>query len=287
VLAPVEKQRIIAMVCADPPLGAARWIVRLITEPAVKRKVVDQVGRETIRVLLQSHDPKPWRETMWCLATRDAESLARMEDIPAHYKRPLNPAEPVACLDEKPVSLHADVRASRPARPGHVAKRNSEYRRCGTANIFGVVEPKAGRHCTCATPNRTAAVFARMVRRVIEAYPKARTIHLVLDHLNTHREKALHDHFGPVDGARLWSRQTVHYTPKHSRWLNPAEIELSLVSRQCLGAQRIDQLRALQRQTRAWTARANRLRTMITWRFTRKDAPEVRLQKPRSKRSQY
>ena len=225
---------------------------------------------------------------MWCLATLDAEYLARMEDILALYERPYDPTQPVVCLDEKPVSLHADVRASRPARPGHVAKRDNEYRRCGTANIFGVVEPKAGRHFTCATPNRTAAAFARMVRRVIEAYPKARTIHLVFDNLNTHREKALLDHFGPVEGARLWARLTVHYTPKHGSWLNQAEIELSLVSRQCLGAQRIDQLRALQRQTRAWTARANRRRTTITWRFTRKDARrKFGYKKPLFKRSRY
>ena len=103
---------------------------------------------------------------MWCLATLDAEYLARMEDILALYERPRCPAEPVVCLDEKPVSLHADVRAPRPARPGHTAKRNNEYQRCGTANIFGVVEPKAGRHFTCATPNRSAVAFA-MVRRVI------------------------------------------------------------------------------------------------------------------------
>jgi hypothetical protein len=111
-----------------------------------------------------------------------------------------------------------------------------------------------------------------MVRRVLEPYPDARTIHLVLDHLNTHREQALIEHFGPVEGVRHWARLTVHCTPKHGRWLNQAEIELSPVSRQCLGAQRIDQLRAFHRQIRPWTTRANRLRTTITWRVTRKDA---------------
>ncbi|WP_310568615.1 transposase [Gemmatimonas sp.] len=160
-------------------------------------------------------------------------------------------------------------------------------RRCGTANVFGVVEPKAGRHFTCATPNRTAAAFARMVRRVIEAYPKAWTIHLAFDNLNTHREKALLDHFGPVDGAPLWARSTVHDTSRHGSLLNRAEIALNLASRQCLGTQRIDQLRALQRQTRAWTARANRRRTTRTWCFTRKDARrKLGSQKPLSKRSQ-
>lgn len=116
--------------------------------------------------------------------------------------------------------------APRPARPGHVAKRDNEYRRCGTATVFGVVEPKAGRHSTCATPNCSAAAFACMVHTVVQAYPAARTIHLVVDNLNTHREKALTDHFGVHEGGRLWRRVTVHYTPLHGSWLNQAEIEL-------------------------------------------------------------
>jgi len=209
---------------------------------------------------------------MWCIAELDAAYIACMEDVLALYERPYNVHEPVVCLDEKPVSLHADVRAPRPARPGHVAKRDNEYRRCGTANIFGVVEPKAGRHFTCATPNRSAVAFARMVRTVVRAYPQARTIHLVLDNLNTHREKALTDHFGVGEGRRLWQRRTVHYTPIHGSWLNQAEIERSLVSRQCLGTRRIDTLARLQRETRAWTVRTTRRKTMIDWRFTRKDA---------------
>lgn len=209
---------------------------------------------------------------MWCLADLDAAYLANMEDVLALYERPYRAEEPVICLDEKPVSLHAEVRTPRPARPGHVAKRDTDYRRCGTANVFGVVEPKAGRHFTCATADRTSAAFARMVGTVIAAYPAARTIHCVMDNLNTHREKALTDHYGLDEGHRLWQRLTVHYTPKHGSWLNQAEIELSLVSRQCLGTRRIDALRALRAEVRAWTRRANRRKTTINWRFTRKDA---------------
>ena len=111
-----------------------------------------------------------------------------------------------------------------------------------------------------------------MVRTIGRAYPKARTIHLVLDNLNTHREKALTDHFGARDGLRLWKRLTVHYTPLHGSWLNQAEIELSLFSRQCLGTRRIAARGALQRETRAWTTRATRRRITINWQFTRKDA---------------
>jgi transposase len=195
-----------------------------------------------------------------------------MEDVLAVYERPYNPKEPVVCCDEKPVALHAEVRPARPARPGHVAKRDSEYQRCGTANIFGIVEPKAGRHFTRATPNRSARQFARTIRDLVAAYPKARTIHLVLDNLNTHRESSLITHLGRRVGRRLWRRLTVHYTPKHGSWLNQAEIELSLVARQCLGTQRMPDLEHLRLQTRAWNRRANRRKTRIDWRFTRKDA---------------
>ena len=209
---------------------------------------------------------------MWCVAELDADYIARMEDVLALYEKPYNLKEPVVCLDEKPVSLHADVRLPRPARPGHIAKRDNEYRRCGTANIFAIVEPKAGRHFTCATPDRSARQFAQVVQRVIAAYPRARTIHMVVDNLNIHCEKSLTDHWGQRLGHRLWRRLTVHFTPKHGSWLNQAEIELSLVSRGCLGRRRLDTLALLRRETRAWNRRANRAKTRIRWRFTRKDA---------------
>jgi hypothetical protein len=209
---------------------------------------------------------------MWCVAELDAEYIAKMEDVLALYERPYDAREPVLCLDEKPVALHADVRPARPARPGHVAKRDNEYERCGTANVFAVVEPKAGQHFTCATPDRSAPQFARMVQHVIAAYPRARRIHLVLDNLNIHCEKSLTDTFGRREGRRLWRRLDVHYTPKHGSWLNQAELELSLVCRGCLGKRRLDSLRRLAREIRAWTTRANRAHTRIHWHFTRKDA---------------
>jgi len=209
---------------------------------------------------------------MWCVADLDADYLARMEDVLALYEQPYSLKEPVVCLDEKSVSLHADVRPARAARPGHIAKRDNEYRRCGTANIFAVVEPKAGRHFTCVTPNRSGAQFARVVQRVVAAYPAARTIHLVMDNLNIHGEKSLTDHLGQRTGRSIWRRLTVHFTPKHGSWLNQAEIELSLVSRGCLGTRRLSSLAELRDETRAWNTRANRARTRIQWRFTRKDA---------------
>jgi transposase len=220
---------------------------------------------------------------MWCVAELDRKYIERMEDVLAVYERPYQAAEPVLCLDEKPVSLHADVRPPRPLKPGKPARPDNEYRRCGTANVFGAVEPKAGRHFTMATPDRCAARFAQLMRRLVGQYPSARTIHLVMDNLNIHCRKSLVDSFGESEGGKLWDRFTVHYTPKHGSWLNQAEIELSLYSRQCLGKRRIPDLSTLKRETRIWNRKTDRKRTRINWQFTRKKARKLfHYAKPRS-----
>src|SRR3954470_15981696 len=108
---------------------------------------------------------------MWCIGELDEEYIRKMEDVLAVYEKPFNPAEPVVCLDEKPVPLHADIRPPIPVKPGKPARQDNEYERCGTANVFGVVEPKTGRHFTTATPDWSGAEFARMVGRVVEQYP--------------------------------------------------------------------------------------------------------------------
>jgi len=205
----------------------------------------------------------------------DQTYIKKMEDVLAVYEKPYDPAQPVVCLDEKPISLHADVRPPIPAKPGKPAKQDNEYKRCGTANVFGVVEPKTGRHFTTATPNRSGAEFACMVARVVKQYPAAQTIHLVMDNLNIHCRKSLINYFGEQKARDIWDRLTVHYTPKHGSWLDQAEIELSLFSRQCLGTRRIPDLEMLQRETKAWNRQANQKRVKIQWQFTRKKARKL------------
>ena len=220
------------------------------------------------------------------MAELDAEYLRRMEDVLAVYEKPYRASEPVVCLDEKPVSLHADVRPSRPMHPGQVTRRDNEYKRCGTANVFCAVEPKAGRHFTFPTPDRSAAELAPVLGQIISSYPCAHTIHLVMDNLNIHCRKSLTDYFGVEYGNRVWDRLTVHYTPKHGSWLNQAEIEISLFSRQCLGKRRFQDLGILRQEAKAWNRRMNRKRVLIQWAFTRRKAREkFGYEKNRFKRS--
>jgi hypothetical protein len=209
---------------------------------------------------------------MWCVAELDHEYITKMEDVLETYERPYDGEEPVVCLDEKPITLHADVRPSSPAVPGREARRDNEYERCGTANVFCAVEPKAGRHFTFATPDRSGFEFAQVAAELALQYSHARTIHLVMDNLNIHRRKSLTDLYGAEFGSEIWNRFTVHYTPTHGSWLNQAEIEISLFARQCLGTRRIPDLKTLRREVRAWNHRINRAGTTIQWKFDRRAA---------------
>jgi hypothetical protein len=209
---------------------------------------------------------------MWNVPELNEDYVRCMEDVLKTYEQPYDPKQPVVCVDEKPVTLHADVRPPSPAQPGREARHDSEYERRGTANVFCAVEPKAGRHFTFATPDRSGFEFARVASRLALQYPAAETIHLVLDNLNIHRRKSLTDAFGADLGTEIWDRFTVHYTPTHGSWLNQAEIEIGLFARQCLGKRRIPDLTTLRCETRAWNRRINRAGVKIDWRFTRRDA---------------
>jgi hypothetical protein len=206
------------------------------------------------------------------VADLDDDYIAKMEDVLETYERPYNPEQPVVCLDEKPVTLHADVRPPTPAMPGREARRDNEYKRCGTANVFCAVEPKAGRHFTFPTPDRSGFEFARVIVSLALEYREAKTIHLIVDNLSIHKRKMLSDVFGVEMATEVWGRFTIHYTPTHGSWLNQAEIEIGIFARQCLGKRRIPDLPTLRREARAWKRRMNRDRIKIDWKFDRKTA---------------
>ncbi|WP_434347377.1 IS630 family transposase [Myxococcus virescens] len=198
----------------------------------------------------------------------NAQYIERMEDVLELYARPLCPDEPVVCFDERPVQLLEWVRPASSACPGREARQDYAYFRCGTANLFCAVEPKAGWHFVKATANRKSKAFAEALHDIASHYPDAKTIHLVLDNLSTHSCRALEVRYEMRAGRRLWRRFTVHFTPVHGSWLNQAEVEISLLSRQCLGKRRIPTLDKLDQETDAWERWANHQRLRIRWRFT-------------------
>lgn len=203
---------------------------------------------------------------------QNAEFVWRMEDVLDVYERPRDPTHPVVCLDERPVQLLADVRPPQPVKPGAPARVDYEYARHGVANVFMAYAPLEGQRQVWVTERRTKADWAHVVREVIDVhYPDAERVVLVQDNLNTHTPAALYEVFPPQEAKRLAHRLEVHYTPKHGSWLNMAEIELSVLGRQCL-ARRIPEKEVLAREAGAWAARRNAHGGTVDWRFTTQDA---------------
>ena len=201
--------------------------------------------------------------------------VRRMEDILKLYARRHDPKEPVVALDERPVVLRSDAYRGIPARRGKVFRRDHEYVRKGTANVFCIVEPLTGRRLTHATTRRTGHMYAGALRKIARRYKKARKIHLVQDNLNTHSEKSLIRRYGAKEGRRIWSRFSVHFTPLHASWLNAAELEASLMARECLGRRRIPDAKTLKAEVRAWRIAAEKQGRKIRWSFTVNDAKRV------------
>jgi len=195
-----------------------------------------------------------------------------MEDVLDVYQRPYNPDCPVLCLDECSKELHSTPRGELPTEPGVSHRQDYEYERHGTCNIFCWVEPLVGRRGVRVTPRRTARDFAEQLRLLVdEAYPDARQIVLVTDNLNTHHLGALYERFAPEEARRIAQRLEWHYTPEHASWLNMAEIELSVLSRQCL-SRRIGDAETLAREVAAWEQERNMAGASINWQFTTADA---------------
>lgn len=205
---------------------------------------------------------------MWCLGTIDAEFLYRMEDVLDLYARAHDPAEPVVSLDETSTQLIAETRTPLPARPGEPERYDYEYQRNGTAQLFMLVEPKGGWRHVAVTEHRTKQDFARQLCALAcEHYPAARTIHLVLDNLNTHTLSSLYETVPAAEARAIARRFTLHPTPVHASWLNMAEIEFSLLAQQCLG-RRLPDRATLEREIAAWEASRNAQRATIDWSFT-------------------
>jgi len=209
---------------------------------------------------------------MWCIGQITEEYRHRMYELLALYAQPFDPREPVVCIDEKSLQLLGHSRAPLPMAPGVIAKDDYEYVRKGTINLFVAVEPKAGQRAVSVTEQRGKIDFVGFIASLLGgAYARARRVHIVLDNLNTHFRKSFEDVLGHRAADKLLRRVQFHYTPKHASWLNMAEIEIGILSRQCLD-RRLPNRPTLEREVEHWQRGRNVMGTTIEWKFTRQDA---------------
>jgi hypothetical protein len=195
-----------------------------------------------------------------------------MEDVLDVYTRPYDPRYPQVCMDETSKQLLREVRPPQRPAPGHPARVDYEYERGGVVNLFLFCEPLAGRRWVDVTDHRTKVDWAEQIRALVDVrYPEAERIVLVMDNLNTHTPAALYEAFPPAEAKRLADKLEIHYTPKHGSWLNIAEIELSVLGRQCLD-RRVPDVATLQTHVAAWQDRRNATGGTVDWRFTTEDA---------------
>jgi hypothetical protein len=266
--------RLIATLCGPAPAGYARWSLRLLADKAVEMHIVDaSISYETVRQVLQANELKPWLKQEWCIPPEQSgEFVYHMEDVLEVYHKPLDARRPLACMDEMPYQLVSETRLPLPPRPGQVQCQDYEYKREGVANIFMVFAPLLGQRWTRVTKRRTYKDWAYVVRDIVDVlFPDAERVILVMDNLNIHVGGALYEAFPPAEARRILDKLEIHYTPKHGSWLNMAEIELSVLSRQCLD-RRLGSAQLLEQEVSAWNQARNTSATTVDWQFTTADA---------------
>lgn len=208
----------------------------------------------------------------WCIPKVSPDFLFRMEDVLDLYAEPFDPKRPWVCFDEKPYQLVGDTREPIPIEPGRPERIDYEYKRKGNSNLFLLLQPQVGWRHLEVTGQRKAKDFAHQMKALVDQhFPEAELIRVVLDNLNIHGGGALYETFPPEEARRIVRKLEFHYTPKHGSWLNMAEIELSVLSRQCLD-RRIPDEPTLRTEVAEWEAERNEHRATINWRFTTKDA---------------
>lgn len=262
-----EEATLVALACSKPPEGQGRWTLQLLADHFVELVEHESISKETVRRRLAENKLKPWLRKMWCIPAVDAEFVMRMEDVLDLYAERANRKRPVVCFDETPIQLIAEKRLPMLAEPGRVHRFDYEYRRNGTANLFVFVDANRSWRHVKVTEQRTAQDFAECLRDLVDVhYPEAKVIRVVLDNLSTHNAKNLYLAFPAHEARRILRRLEFHYTPKHASWLNMVEIEISILSRQCL-RRRIPDMVTLRREVAAWKRQRDATGARITWLF--------------------
>jgi len=207
----------------------------------------------------------------------NGQFVADMEKVLGVYKRPFDPDNPLVCMDESPKQLIRETRLGKPMKKGKEALVDYEYFRCGVCNVFMASEPLAGKRFTKVTEQKTKKDWAEYIKEIVDNYPKASKVTLVLDNVNTHCTGALYETFKPQEAKRLMDKIEFVFTPKHGSWLNMAEIELNVLTKQCLN-RHIDNLKTIKKEVSAWQRNRNKKRKKVNWQFTTKDA-RIKLKK--------
>jgi transposase len=267
-----DEATLVALACSKPPTGRARWTLELLAGELLRLTAHENISRETIRRRLKDNELKPWQRKMWCIPAVDAEFVVRMEDILELYAERPNAHRPVVCFDETPIQLIGEARVPVAAVPGKVARIDYEYRRNGTANLFLFLDAHRPWRHVKVTDQRTAVDFAFCMRDLVDVhYPNADRIRVVMDNLSTHKAKNLYEVFTPDEARRILRRLEFHYTPKHASWLNMVEIEISVLSSQCLD-RRIPDRETLVAEISAWERKRNATAARVRWMFNVDDA---------------
>ena len=221
----------------------------------------------------EKNELKPHLRECWVIPPgQSAEFVANMEDVLEVYKRLYDAARPVVCMDEQPIQLIKETRKTIPATPGHPERVDFEYERNGTANHFLFTEPLGNWRRVSVREQKRAIDWAQEIKILLDDdYPVAAKVILVCDNLNTHKPASLYEAFAPQEARRLLNRLEIHYTPKHGSWLNVAEIELSVLTRQCLD-RRLPDLATLRNETKQWERTRNAKQKSVDWQFTTENA---------------
>lgn len=274
-----QEAYLIALACGQPPAGHRDWSLRLLASQMVKLEYADEISHETVRHVMAENELKPWLKREWCIPPhQNAEFVYHMEEVLDVYHRPTDPRFPLVCFDETPVQLIRETRQSIPIKAGRPERYDYEYRREGSANLFIFFAPLQNWRHVKVTERRTKTDWAWCMKDLVDVhFPQAERCVVVEDNLNTHTPAALYEAFEPAEARRILNRLEFHFTPKHGSWLNMAEIEFSVLSRQCLAGYIPDRV-TLARETLAWETERNTREATVVWRFTTADA-RIKLKK--------
>ncbi|WP_434683792.1 IS630 family transposase [Pseudanabaena minima] len=268
-----SEAHIIALCCADPPEGRAEWTIRLLTSELKQRQVITEISASTVWRTPKKNELRPWKTQRFCIPERDlARFVAEMEVVLDLYSTEPCEEEPLIAMDEASKQLLGEVYPPIAMQPGQDKKEDYHYEREGVQALFMFVDPHRGWRRVSSRDSRTRIDWAEEIRQLLdEDYPNARKVKLLSDNLNTHNIASLYEAFPAPEAHRLARRLEIYHTPRNGSWLNVAETELSVLSKQCLD-RRIPSKDKLKEEIDAWQKSRNQNASKVIWRFSTSDA---------------